>query len=71
MRLVSGEPRLVFELTVNHNVDIVSKLVVLAVASNLEPARMWNCGENRKARDYLIDMDLVLGSEEDDVTNNV
>lgn len=37
MRFVGCEFRLVVELTVDHDVDIVAELVGLAIASNLEP----------------------------------
>lgn len=47
MRFVGCEFRLVVELTIDHDVDIVAELVGLAIASNLEPPGMRDRGEKR------------------------
>jgi hypothetical protein len=57
-------------LTIDNHVDIIAELVGLAIACNLEPACVWDGGQNRQAFDYLVDIGLILGGEQDDMTNH-
>lgn len=67
MCFVGLECRLVVELTINDDIDVVCKLI--ALARHLHPADMWNRGQNRKAFNQLTDGGLIRCTEKDDMAN--
>lgn len=65
VRFVGCEFRLVRKLSINPNVDLASELVALLVSSNLDPARMWNGGQNDR-RSIIRLMCLQPGQHDGD-----